>query len=65
MKIRIVVFLCIYGAIGIGYADAQSQFVWHLSHTDFDGRQNFCFDAVSCYGKNCTAGGTIIDNATQ
>ncbi len=43
-------------------ASAQSQFLWQIEHTDFDGRYNYCFDAISCSGNVCIAAGRLVDN---
>ncbi len=40
---------------------AESQYLWHVVHTDFDGTLYYAFDAISCAGNNCTVCGSIID----
>ena len=45
-----------------GASHLSAQFLWHLDHTDFDGRYNYCFDAISCYHNICTVAGRLVDN---
>lgn len=46
-------------------ATAQSQFLWDTIHTDYDGRYDYCFEAISCSDNVCTACGTFVDNSAQ
>ncbi|MFI5263764.1 MAG: T9SS type A sorting domain-containing protein [Candidatus Kapaibacterium sp.] len=44
---------------------AKAQTAWHHIHTDFDGRYDYCFEVISCFGNNCTIGGDLVDEKLQ
>jgi len=48
-------------AIVILASSADAQFLWQVSHSDYDGRYDYSFDAISCFGNSCTVAGTVFD----
>src|SRR5512140_1816505 len=41
---------------------ARAQIQWHITHTDADWRNQYCFSSISCFGDTCTATGQLIDH---
>jgi photosystem II stability/assembly factor-like uncharacterized protein len=57
----IKIFLFIFFFTGT----ATSQYLWKISHTDYDERYYYCIDALSCDGDNCMACGRKVDSVAE
>lgn len=44
--------------------EARSQFHWQVSHSDFDGKNYYIFNSLSCLENNCVVAGSIVDGET-
>ena len=65
MKNQTVTFFFAFIIFGCFSTTLRCQYMWHLTHTDFDGRYYYAFNSLSCTGDNCTAGGTLIDGVNH
>jgi len=63
VKIFITTTLILFGIVIPPVADAQ--FIWNMSHSDFDGRYDYCFDAISCSGNIYTVAGRYADELKE
>ncbi len=61
MKLKIIHFFLVFSVLGVLTSAGQSQYLWHITHTDNDGQYLYAFDAISCSGNNCSVGGSLIN----
>jgi photosystem II stability/assembly factor-like uncharacterized protein len=43
----------------------HAQFLWHVTHPDYDGNYLYIFNEISCYGNTCSTCGQLLDTANK
>lgn len=56
--------LAVFFLVALQLTTLRAQFLWEVTHTDFDQRDYYIFNVLSCLDEHCIVGGSVVDGIT-